>query len=373
MTSEDDLREAAAMGQLNDELGPALARQFLTLADAISNDRQIDETAFRAAAYDYFDAHLAAGTNPDTYFNWIGQMALPRPGTPLAHTGLWEWAMRIAHEWEVSRGKHLHKGSGYYFAGIRDIALGDLDRGFLYMHQAAFEDIYPDRDRLPDSPAGWFLSLDTRRPDQTYYEKVLEYATYLETQLAAYRAGSRGTLTIDDLRVRYQAHGDLLDAVTTVAHVIARLTRLDSSRTREILDNRFAALLLTQVSLELCLVIEDVLQRKIVAGATLGALASRYPAGIGIALTKDEVTELNTLAWTPGGFDSVVGELLAGTAVTGFSRALSDREADLAIAMLVRNKSAHGLERPGAAARQFDGIVPRLFFTLFAALEDLYR
>jgi hypothetical protein len=32
-----------------------------------------------------------------------------------------------------------------------------------------------------------------------------------------------------------------------------------------------------------------------------------------------------------------------------------------------------GLSDRGAAARQFDQIVPRLFFALFAALEDLYR
>ena len=374
MSGEDELRAAAAIGPLNEELGPALAGQFLALAEAIYNDRPIDEVSFRAAAFDYFDAHAAAGTNPETYFNWIGQLALPRPGTPLAHTGLWEWALRIAHEWEARSGKHVHKGSGYYFAGIRDIALGDLDRGFLYMHQAAVEDTYPDRDRLPDSPAGWFLSLDARRADQTYYDKVAEHEAYLERQLAAYRAASRGTLTLDDLRARYQVHGILLDAVTTIAHVIARIRRLDSNRTREILDNRFAALLLTQVSLELCLVIEDVLQRKILAGATLGALASRYPAGLGISFTTNEIGELNSLAWTPAGFDTAIEELLAGTTtVTGFSRTLSDREADLAIAHLVRNKSAHGLERPEAAARLFGQIVPRLFFVLFAALEDLYR
>jgi hypothetical protein len=373
MSSGEDLREAAAIGQLNEELGPALAGQFLALADAINNDRPIDERAFRAATFDYFDAHLAAGTNPDTYFNWIGQVALPRPGTPLAHTGLWEWAMRIAHEWEASRGKHVHKGSGYYFAGIRDIALGDLDRGFLYMHQAAIEDIYPDRDRLPDSPAGWFISLDARRSDQTYHDKVLEYEAYLERQLAAYRAAARGTLTLDDLRARYQAYGDLLDAVTTVAHIVARLTRLDSSRTREILDNRFAAVLLTQISLELCLVLEDVLHRVIGTDYTLGGLAIRYPTGIGIAFKRSEVNELKTLGWTVAGFDSVVAELLAGTSVSGLSRPLSQRETDLAIALLLRDKSAHGLERPGAAARQFDQIVPRLFFALFAALEDLYR
>ena len=57
--------------------------------------------------------------------------------------------------------------------------------------------------------------------------------------------------------------------------------------------------------------------------------------------------------------------------VSGFSRTLTDREMDVAIAALVRNKSAHGLERPGAAAPVT--IVPRLFFALFAVLEDLYR
>ncbi len=73
-----------------------------------------------------------------------------------------------------------------------------------------------------------------------------------------------------------------------------------------------------------------------------------------------------------GGFDAVVGELLAGTTVTGFGRTLTDRETDLAIAALIRNKSAHGLERPGATTRQFRDIVPRLFFALFAAIEGLY-
>jgi len=369
---DETQRREAFVRQLNEELGPSLALQFIALADAVSNDRPIDRASFRAAAFEYFDQHFAAETNPDTYFNWIGQLALPRPGTPLAHTGLWEWAMGIAHEWEDSRGEHQHKGSGYYFAGVRDVAVGDLDRGFLYMHQAAVEDTYPDRDRLPESPAGWFITLDARRADQTYHDKVAEYESYLDGQLAAYRAASRGTLTLDELRRRYKAHGSLTDAVTTLAHVISRLTRLQTTRGLKILDNRFAALLLTQVALELCLTIEDVMQEKVGAGLTLGQLASRYPAGHRITLTKHEVTDLNRLAWSPAGFDSVVGDLLSGVSVLGFGRALTDRETDLEIAVLVRNKSAHGLDRPAAAARLFDQITPRLFFVLFMAIETLY-
>jgi hypothetical protein len=136
---DEETRREALIAQLNDELGPSLARQFLALADAAP----INDAAFRAASFEYFDRHAAAKRNPDTYFNWIGKIALPRPETPLANNGLWEWALSIAHEWAESRNAHQHRGSGYYFAGMRSIALGDIDRGFLYMHQAAVENTPP--------------------------------------------------------------------------------------------------------------------------------------------------------------------------------------------------------------------------------------
>lgn len=129
--NDEDLRAAAAIRQLNEELGSALAGQFLALAEAISNNRAIDQAPFRDAAFDYFDGHRRQAQARTPTSNWIGQLALPRPGTPLAHTSLREWAMGIAHDWEASRGRHQHKGSGYYFGGMRDIAMGDLDRGFL--------------------------------------------------------------------------------------------------------------------------------------------------------------------------------------------------------------------------------------------------
>ncbi len=66
---------------------------------------------------------------------------------------MWEWALGIAHSWEATNpGRRLHKGTGYYFAGVRDIALGNLDRGFLYMHQAAEEDRMSVGGFLPPDP-----------------------------------------------------------------------------------------------------------------------------------------------------------------------------------------------------------------------------
>lgn len=236
------------------QLGPKLAAQFLALANGRGDDR-----AFREAAFEYFDRCMADNVNPDPYFNWVNRLAMPTSETPVGFTGLWEAAMNVAHQWEDARGRHHHKGSGYYFAGMRDAALGSLDRAFLYAHQAAVEDAWPDRDRIPPSPAGWFITLDDRDPHQSAYDMVHRWATYLWARLAEYREAGRGRMTPGGLRARYEATASLGETMTAVAHAVARLVYLGPTRVFRIHENRFAALLLAQVELELCLILEDVL------------------------------------------------------------------------------------------------------------------
>lgn len=366
-----DEREAAARAQMESELGPALAAQFIALIETGVANRE----PFRAAAFDYFDCCVTDDVNPDAYFNWVGQLALPRAGTPLALTGLWEWAVAIAHEWEDARGRHQHKGSGYYFAGMRDAALGDLDRAFLYVHQAAVEDSWPDRDRIPASPAGWFITMDDRSEGQSAYDLVSRWAGFLDDRLAEYRDAGRGSLDMDSLRRRYEAHGSLGEAMPAVAHAVARLVRLAPSRGLRIHDNRFSALLLTQVQLEVCLVLEDVLTDApgiTDPGWTLSKLISQYPSGNGVSLDKKDIEVISKVANLSGNFGTVLREMLSGTTLTGFNRALSECETDLVVAMLARNTSAHGLDRPADVAALFDQVVSRLFFALFAVIETLY-
>jgi hypothetical protein len=81
---DDDATRQAFLDSLRAELGQALAVQSLAVRDAISRGMPIDEAHFRAAACDYFDAQDAAGANPDSYFNWIGVLALPRASSDMA-------------------------------------------------------------------------------------------------------------------------------------------------------------------------------------------------------------------------------------------------------------------------------------------------
>lgn len=185
------------------DLGADLGREMETLSDALDLGAAPDWPSFAAAVHAYLDA-LPPNQNPDPYFNWVGTMAIPRPGTPMKFTGLWEPALSIVLDWEAARRKHTHKGSGCYFAGLRDVWMGNLDRAFLYMHQAAMEDVWPDVDRIRESPAGWFITMDASRADQTAHQFVARYEQYLDGKLRAYRDAGRGSLDLSGLRALSQ-------------------------------------------------------------------------------------------------------------------------------------------------------------------------
>jgi hypothetical protein len=103
---------------------------------------------------------------------------------------------------------------------------------------------------------------------------------------------------------------------------------------------------------------------------TFGRLIANIPPGHGYALSGPEVGLLNG-AFDAATFDTNLTLLLDQLPVPGI-RPLSPRETDLAVAYAMRNKTAHGLERPAAATVEFERIMPRLFHTLFAVLESLY-
>lgn len=353
------------------DIDPVLNAGFFDLFAAQLTGSPFDAAAFRTAAFAYFARISAAAESPDPFFDNFGPLALPWPATRVGFTRLWEWALQLIRDWEVISGKRLHKGSGYYFAGVRDIELGDLDRGFLYMHQAAEEDALTLRSSMPPTPATWFITLDARNLNQAYHAKVKRYEDGLRQRLASYRRHRRGILTIDSLRDRYSRHPlALSDVSITVTYVLAQLDRLSPRHARDLRNNRFAALLLSNVAFELCLVIEELLAASLGRGKTFEPLAAKFAPAAGMSLTDPELRALNKLYRSS--FDGTIAALLAGRTVPGFSRLLARDEADLAITYGIRNRVAHGLDRPSTSTRRFDRIMTRLFYTFFRSIETLY-
>jgi hypothetical protein len=64
------------------------------------------------------------------------------------------------------------------------------------MHQAAMEDIHPGRERIPESPAGWLITMNASRVGQTAHAFVERYERFVDGILSAYRDAHRGALDV---------------------------------------------------------------------------------------------------------------------------------------------------------------------------------
>jgi hypothetical protein len=364
--TEDELNELRH--QASRELGPDLGG---LLVDLLAGEH-VNEAALHQAAFAYFDRCAAADPpiNPDAYFNWINGVVLASDAASVASGEFWDVALRIAHEWESSRDQHQHKGSGYYFAGLRDARLGNLDRAFLYINQAVVEDAWHARNIDPTSPAGWFVTLNDTTAAQAGFEVVAAHAAYLERHLSFYRASARGGLTQEGLRRRALRRRRLAFAMTALAHTVARLVQIEN-QPPEISQNAYAALLRSQVHLELCQVIEEALllatgQRK--RSDRFGRLLRAYIKGRPeLGLTLDQVKAVEGASFNR--LEPLLRQLIGGRRVFGVDGLLTRTGTDLLVALLVRNWSAHALYRP--AAREFDRVTPHLFYALFRAIEWL--
>lgn len=90
----------------------------------------------------YFDQWYTDADMIDDIFNGFGATwgLLYQIGQFAAADTFWEMPIGFAHQWEADRRKTLHKGTPYYFRGMAAVMNGNIDRGFLFFHQALEEE-----------------------------------------------------------------------------------------------------------------------------------------------------------------------------------------------------------------------------------------
>lgn len=360
-------------------LSPDLDLAFDNLLASRFRKAEFDESGFRRAAHEWFDARTQTHNgNVDPFFDNFTPYGLPWQDAQRGNMELWEFAVEIAVTWEEAHpGQRLHKGTGYYFAGVRSIELGDIERGFLYMHRAVEEDRRSTGSDFPARPAFWFVTLDPRDPHQAYHTKVTEFEQYVRQHLRAYRGSRRGRLTLDRIRQRVIRAPKLLDVMATIGHCTARVLRMREVTAVTGASGTFATSLLSQLVLETCFVIEALVVPKVKLTPSQPRLPEnvrevllRYPSGHGISFPQRKFDAL--AKEVKRDVEATIQSLLTSRQVPGVPT-LTKRESDLAVFYAIRNKSAHALARPQATSKYFDDIIRRLFFAVFAAMEGLYR
>lgn len=364
------------------DLGPNLNPEIKKFYEHFLMSQPFDDSHFNSVAIEYFNSPGVGYQAHDNFFT-----NLTTPWTILKESGrllearrVWETALSPAQQWEKDNSPHaIHKGTPYYFLAVTAILSGDLDLGFLLMHQALSEDNRATGEELPyNSPARALATLDYQYEKQYFREEVLDTAEFLDKFLTAYRNTYRKVLTLDEFRNRLFKVTDLKETFFLLVFTLFKFKSLIRKIDLTIRTNDFAGLIEIGALFDLCLVIDSVIHYKNTSKPKnknkkentyidhMAFLSDSY----GLSLSIDRLIEINNAFIRE--FPIVIAGLLNGTWTFKDGTKLSPSEADLALSYGLRNFSAHRIQSIPVIYENIEDIFQRVINVLFLSVEKLY-
>lgn len=326
-----------------------------------------------ASAQDFFDGNVGVPARHNDFFGAftiIWQMLLNSAQYTAAEQ-LWERCIQPALRWEQQHpGQYVHKGTPLYFWGMTVLLRGDIDWGYLLMHQALEEDIRTLQQNPPDTPGLALVTLNYERLEQAFRGWVLGQAQFLEhTLLADYTATHQRALTLAEVKTRFFQNPPDIETVFLLAYSLARLMRL-SSLPVYTTANPFAGQLQLNLLFDIALVIDAAIHSKNPSRWKFSQHAEHLLKVAGHRLSQSQLGRIN--AQFTNDFDATMEAALDGTLTFPTGSALTRFQCDVALAYGIRNYGAHNTGTARTIWMRFPEVHRGLFRTFFAAVDYLY-
>ncbi|MHA1381077.1 MAG: hypothetical protein ACTSRG_22140 [Candidatus Helarchaeota archaeon] len=295
------------------------------------------------------------------------------------------WTKILGVVYEIEKKGRIHKGTLYYFWSVTRIKAGDLEKGFILMHQALKEDRLTLEMDWPSTPATFFVTLDYEEKEQ-FFKSELEYiAEFLEEKLQKYKDERGMSLNIDDLRDKFLKEIEFRDEVLLFVFQIFRLKRILDINPNTLRLNPFSSLIEVNILFTFCLIIENILG-KILDSLILIPITfflkkpnRRYIKHFEKLINRTKILLRETNSLMPkdeigvinNDFPIKLNELL--TSIFRFSNGYTPTrlEEDILIFYGLRNFSAHRIEIQEIIFNNFDEIVQRILNALFFIIEKI--
>jgi hypothetical protein len=294
-------------------LGQPMDQAFDRLHAAHFGNALLPWEEFTAAALQYFDRNAGAATAQDAYFNaftiiWQSILDAGR----LDHAEhVWKRALEPAQQWEQAhQGQQIHKGTPYYFWAMTALLRGDLDHGYLLMHQAVEEDIRTSGQQAPDTPGYAFVTLNYNKVQQAFRQWVVEQATFFNDRITNYAATNQRALTIEDVKHRFIDAPPNVDTVFLLTYTIARLRKI-GGLPDHVTNNPFAGQLQLNLLFDVTLVIDTAIKTKNQTRWKFIDHAEHLLARAGHQLTNQQLQDIN--AQFKSNFDPALHAALDGS------------------------------------------------------------
>jgi len=338
----------------------------------------------KAAASRYFDSFIGSVHSPaahDHYFYcflpiWNVLLSTGRPG--LAER-LWELAFEPVRQWEFAHpGQPVDKGALCYFWGWSALLNGNLDRGYLLIHQSFEEDSRTSGQQTPRTPSYALISLDYQQDRQAMQEWVLTQASFLEIFVDDYSATHHRSLTIDDVKRRFFDSPPDYDAIFLLTFTVARLHGI-SGLPDQAKRNAFAGQIELNLLFDLLLVIDvairhanpakQVMKRGKMSDPMFYDQATFLLQRAGRALQQRDFQDVH--AQFDADFGAAIRDALDGTLKSQWVT-LDRLQSDVHLAYELRNRGAHQIETVPIIWEDFDRVQRAVFRCLCATIDFLY-
>jgi len=283
---------------------------------------------------------------------------------------IWTDIMPIVYDWELKHpGQQVHKGTSYYFWAGTCILAGNLEMGFLLMHQALEEDKWLTSMSKPKTPAQFFVTLNPDPQDQYFRSMVAEVSYFIEDRLTTYRTDRVTSLTGDQFRKMFLLNHELREEAFSFTFEAFRLKALNEMNTR-LLENTFGSLTAAKTFLSMCLVVDNVIHNKNTGQWRFAEHVTFLSTQTSLSLNDHKVKELN--GSFKGDFPGTVKKMLDSQYRFQDGTTLSRMEEDFSLAYGFRNFAAHKLEDQPIIYQNFKELTQRILNTLFFTIEKLY-
>lgn len=289
---------------------------------------------------------------------------------------LWNFAVGLALDWQ-SRNKpnRIHKGTPYYFLGVTAILNNELENGFLAFHQAMKEDLTLSGGKTPQTPAFWFITLDSTRERQFFKLKVDQIAQYLSERLDEYSTNRGGSLGLAGFRRRFLRLRKYREEVFFFVYLLFKLRKLVVETSITYKKNIFSSILHSKILFDLCLISDKVIENKNPDRNTrrlsfrdemLFLSSSTIPL---LSFTQNDISTINR------DFDQNFGNTMYDMLLGRYhllGRSLSNIENDFAITYGMRNFGAHKIQNQPVLYHRMPELAQNILSTIFFTVEKLY-
>lgn len=283
---------------------------------------------------------------------------------------IWQFALEPILIFEkMYPDREIHKGTAYYFWGMTSLLAGDLDKGFLLMHQAVEEDVKTSNQHIPDTPAMAFANLNSQKLDQAFRQWVVHQANILDQLIRNYSEKYSRNFTLDNFRNKLLNDLQNLDITFLFVYTLAKLEKINNVPV-SVLKSRFSSQLLLNLLFDFSFVIETAIRAKNPSGRSFINHANFLTNSINQVLSEVELGDINQNFKV--NFETTLSSILDQSYKLSNSLVLTEFQTNIAVTYGIRNKGAHDITSSEVVREKFHEIIRAILNTLFCIIDYLY-